>query len=267
MQETESKSRQKDPLESDREAIVDSIAEETGMTGPEDKKMIYNTVERVHLQDKYKGTQLEEIDSLGPSLLESLLNGPNPSHGVAIIQNIREDEAGCIDVYFKIKGSTEEFKRRYAVSNGEQSQIERMFSSNRDKIKKRRQFEKLILVTDSRIDDPTSLIDKKVPVIPNSDGSGYKIHYPNEDSGFLERLKYTFSRFILNKNLVSYDTETERSYEISYTPNRRSWFLGLSGFIASFYLPSIISMPLFIISSLIILAIFSIQFLYMSELE
>lgn len=264
MNEPETSTVDKNILGEDRDEIVESIAEETGMTNLEERKMIADTVEKVHLQEKYNGSDLEEVDDLGPSLIEALISRPNTSHGVAVVDNVREKDDGVIQVYFKIKGSEDVFDREYAFTKNRSDELSRMFSDTRS-VESREEYEKLVLVTESQIEDPTSLIGKKVPVIPKNSSSKYRIHYPDRDSGFIKRLKYSSIRFILDNNLLSYDPDSKK-YDISYTPNRKSWFLVTLSCIISLFLPTIVGVPLFAISFLVFMSVLSLQFVYLAEM-
>lgn len=259
-----------DELKNNKKEIVDNIAEETGLTGFEEREMIGRTVEQLHLDDKFADSNFQETDDLNPSLLESLLDGPKPSHGIAVVDEIRNED-GNLNINFQVKGTDNYFSRTFNVDEleGDDSSGLTGLFGNSGTDYSREYFEKLVLLTDGRISKPSTLVGEEVPVRPKKRSDGYRIDYPSEKPSFIAQSRYRVIRLLYDYNLISYNDDRGPS-EMSHSPNRYLWGILGSIFVLLLLLPipvTLLFSTMMAVFILICMGVLCINLIYLMDGE
>lgn len=251
-------------LKENKGEVVESIAEETGMTSQNDKEIIGETIEEMYIDEAFSDMRFEETDQLSPSLWQSMTSRTSPSHGVAEVSNVRSDD-GYLQIRFKVRGTEKFFTRTYDVGeDSEKDGLKGLFGGRRTSSRSREEFEKLVRLTESKINKPTTMIGSTIPIKPESSGDDYNIHYPPESTSVTTQFLYKIVRLVYNHDLVSYNPDKD-SYSFSYTPNKKSWLMALTPFILSAFTPSVIALPALLVGTLIMCFVISGHILYLIE--
>lgn len=251
-------------LKENKGEVVESIAEETGMTSQNDKEIIGETIEEMYIDEAFSDMRFEETEKLSPSLWESIISKTSPSHGVAEVSNVRSDD-GYLQIRFKVRGTERFFTRTYDVGEDlEKDGLEGSFGGRRTSSRSREEFEKLVRLTESEINKPTTMIGSTIPIKPESKGDDYSIHYPPKSTSIPTQFLYRIIRLFYNHDLVSYNPDKDR-YDFSYTPNKKTWLLALAPFVLSAFTPPAVSMTAVMIGTLMICLVISVHVAYLSD--
>lgn len=216
-----------------KEELIESIVQETGLNSEEGRRIVQESVERTHLDEKYSNLKFKETSGVGPSLLESFLSSTTPSHGNANIESVHSTEEG-VNVVFVVNRTENQFTRTYDLSSDSSTEdnfddgdgFEFTNTTDTSNHQNREEFEELVRLAGADINRPSTLEGKTVPVRPSSSNNqkDYILHTIPKDNSIPIQLWYRFLRVLFNWNLISYDENADR-HGISYTPNKKSWGL------------------------------------------
>lgn len=223
-------------IENNKDEVVDSIAEETGMDTHRERKVIEDTIDNLIIDEDFENKTIEK-DRITSTLSEDIKN---------IIKS------GKVITYGEITNVSKSSRRdrlevNISIPQNEDTHTERFryrANSMSDKL------EDLFLLTGINTSKPSELEGQKVPITHSHDGGdqyNYNIHWPPSEPGLIPKLLYKTNRAIRNNKFVSL-TEND-IYNAKYKPTLRMYILQLILFALApfFLLPSFIGGIIFMV--------------------
>lgn len=210
----------------DKDAIIDSIAEETGMDSDSDLLMIENAVNNLEIDQEFNDKNFNPDKKLSTSITEDIKN---------IITGGKVITEGTVT---NIEKKTRLTKQQIEVTidlNEVNEQFTVDFEYNEETMSER--LENFFILVGVKSGNPSDLIGKDVPLTHNHIGSDryeYEIHWP-PSSGLIPKIMYKSSRFCRNKKLVS--LTGNKSYDFKYKPTVRAYLIMIFGIILSTFTP------------------------------
>lgn len=189
-----------------KEQIVESVIDETGMDSDEDKELIENTVDNLALDQEFKDKEFSKSE-ISTSLIED------------IISLIKSNNVITEGEIININKSSDLFSGKLCVEIQPENTNETFTEEfNYEKDNMGNKLSKFFLLLGLESGKPSDLIGEKVPLNHNSLGDdkyNYKIHWPPE-SGLFPKIIYQSNR--IGRKLRLVNLTDNKSYDLKYKP-------------------------------------------------
>lgn len=217
---SESQFKTDEYIEENKDELIENIVNETGLDSDGDREIVEDTINEICLKEKLKHEEMST--DLRPSIYEdfqsTFLHGIS-SKGQAEIVDITDNSDGTLTLEMSIIGCDDTIKRRYYYTDEK--------NTCKDYPRPRSELEKIYEMANSRLNNPTDIIGKEIPMKPASSRRiDYKVHYPPSDPGIGRRILYYTSRWVRKYNIIGYDND---SNVFKYKPNNKLYFATILG--------------------------------------
>lgn len=237
-------------ISENKEALIESVVEETGMDTDEGRKIVENTVNSMALDDEFESKQLQK-DQISTSLVKDIINTIKSDKVITRgkIVNVDKSTPRFDDEKLSVKIKTHETNQTFTEE----------FSYSHNKVSE--DLSKLFLLTGVESGKPSNLIGKKVPLNHTRQGNDrydFNIHWPPE-SGLSSKIAYRTNRIARRMRLVN--LTGNGGYDFKYKPTIWSYVFTFLLFYSTEFIPNtfmIITLGLSSICLFFVLAVLSI---------
>jgi hypothetical protein len=236
-------------ISKNKENLIESVVEETGMDTGEGREIVENTVNNMALDEEFASKKLEK-DQISTSLVKDIIN---------TIKSDKVITRGKIVNVDKLTSHFDGQKLSVKIKTHETNQtFTKEFSYSDDKLSE--DLSKLFLLTDVESKKPSNLIGKRVPLNhthQRNDRYDFNIHWPPK-SGLSSKIAYKTNRIARKMRLVNLTGND--GYDFKYKPTIWSYVFTFLLFYSTEFIPNtfmIITLGLFSICLFCVLAVLS----------
>lgn len=200
-------------IEENKEDIIESVAEETGLNNPKDRQIVEDTVDNLIIDQEFENTDLDEYEYFETSIVEDVVD---------FIKGGKVITEGKITDISKSSGYHSKLIVTIEVSETGDTFTQSFNYNDNSMSEDLKSFFALIGVESGK---PSDLIDKNVPINnihKGDDNYNYEIHWPPK-SELLSKISHKVNRISRKYKFISL-TEND-SYDFKYKPTLRLYAL------------------------------------------
>lgn len=213
-----------DKIEENKEQIIESVSEETGLNNSPDRLLVRNAVDNLILDQEFEDEDLSEYQYSETTIIEDIMNfmkgGKVINSGKIVDISKSERYKNKLVITVKVSETEDTFTKSFHYNDSMSENLKSLFA-----------------LVGVKSGNPSDLLNKKVPIdITYQDGNNYdyEIHWPPK-SGLLSKIYYKINRISRKCKFISL-TEN-KSNNFNYKPTLRLYTLMTIVFIGSISFP------------------------------